>query len=160
MERCLSTLDLPAAQQANVEASLNNGRATLKADGEALKAAHTQMQADLANSADKSVIGQDAINLHAAKAKMKTDAQAVHDDVLAKLSTDQQDAFNACASSHSGYHHGQAPASHYTTTVTAAPPRPGKARARAALFFSPRTKSLSTGTDAKPGRSRLRSVVP
>jgi hypothetical protein len=111
MERCLSTLDLPAAQQANVEASLNNGRATLKADGEALKAAHTQMQADLANSADKSVIGQDAINLDAAKAKMKTDAQAVHDDVLAKLSTDQQDAFNACASSHSGYHRGQAPTS-------------------------------------------------
>lgn len=103
LEKCLASLDLPAAERESVEASLTTGHATLAADGEALRAAHARMQADVANGADKAALGQDVLDLEAARTKMKADARSVHDDVLAKLSTDQQDALNACASAR-GWH--------------------------------------------------------
>lgn len=100
MEQCLASMDLPASVKSNIDASLSSGRATLKADGQSLKTLHAQMQTDLANGADKSLLGQDAINLDAARQKMKTDARSLHDELLSQLSPDQQDALRACASSH------------------------------------------------------------
>src|SRR5262252_10563639 len=63
MEKCLATLDLSADVRANVDNALAGGRATLKADGLAIRTADDKMQADLANGAEKSVLGQDAIDL-------------------------------------------------------------------------------------------------
>lgn len=100
MEQCLASMDLPASVKSNIDASLSSGRATLKADGQTLKTLHAQMQTDLANGVDKSVLGQDAINLDTARQKMKTDAKSLHDELLSQLSPDQQDALRACASSH------------------------------------------------------------
>jgi len=108
MEKCLATLDLSADVRANVDNALAGGRATLKADGLAIRTADDKMQADLANGAEKSVLGQDAIDLDAAKQKMKTDGHALHDQVLAQLSPDQQDALRSCAASHAGKHRGGA----------------------------------------------------
>jgi Spy/CpxP family protein refolding chaperone len=98
MQKCLSTLDLSAAQKASIDEAFAAGKATLEADGEAMKAVHEKMQADLAAGADKSVLGQNAIDQDAAHTKMKADAQAIHDQVLGQLSPDQLDQFNACAS--------------------------------------------------------------
>ena len=96
MEKCLATLDLSAAQKAAIDEAHAAGRITLKADGEAMKAAHQKMQADLAAGADKSVLGQNAIDQDAAHAKMKADAQAIHEQVLGNLSAEQVDQLNAC----------------------------------------------------------------
>ena len=96
MQKCLSTLDLSAAQKASIDEAFAAGKATLKADGEAMKAVHQKMQADLAAGADKSVLGQNAIDQDAAHTKMKTDAQAIHEQVLAQLSPEQVDNLNAC----------------------------------------------------------------
>ena len=73
-----------------------HGHAAMKADGEALKAVHTQMQTDLANGVDKAVLGEDAINVDAARQEMKADGKAMHDEVLSQLSPDQQDTLRAC----------------------------------------------------------------
>ena len=66
MEKCLSDLDLSDAQKAAIDEARAAGKATLKADGEAMKAIHQKMQADLAAGADKSVLGQNAIDQDAA----------------------------------------------------------------------------------------------
>jgi hypothetical protein len=83
------------------------GKATLKEDGKAMKAAHVQMEADLAASAEKAVLGQDVLNMDAARTKMKADGKALHDQVLAQLSADQQDTFNGCMAAH--HPHGMGP---------------------------------------------------
>ncbi len=108
MEKCLSALGLPAEQDATVQSVLNTGKATLKADGEVLRTLHQKMQSDIADGADKSVLGQDVLDQDAARTKMKNDRLAIHDQVLAQLSTDQQQTFNGCMAapkawrSHSG----------------------------------------------------------
>ncbi len=96
MEKCLATLDLSAAQKAAIDEAHAAGKITLRADGDAMKAAHQKMQADLAAGADKSVLGQNAIDQDAAHAKMKADAQAIHEQVLGNLSAEQVDQLNAC----------------------------------------------------------------
>ncbi len=96
MEKCLATLDLSAAQKTAIDEARAAGRITLKADGDAMKAAHQKMQADLAAGADKSVLGQNAIDQDAAHTKMKADAQAIHEQVLGNLSAEQVDQLNAC----------------------------------------------------------------
>jgi len=109
METCLSSLDLSDAQKAAIDEARAAGKATLKADGEAMKAVHQKMQADLAAGADKSVLGQNAIDQDAANAKMKADAKALHEQVLGQLTNDQLDQYNACASAAKARHARPAP---------------------------------------------------
>jgi Spy/CpxP family protein refolding chaperone len=97
MSQCLAQLSLSDSVRADVDNALANGRTTLRADREALQPAQSQMKTDLANNADKSVIGQDTINVDAAQKKMKADGKAMHDQVFALLSPDQQDTLRACA---------------------------------------------------------------
>ncbi|HWZ84776.1 MAG TPA: hypothetical protein VN032_01160 [Thermoanaerobaculia bacterium] len=106
MQQCLLSLDLPAAQLATIETGLSAGKATLKADGEAMKTAHQQMQTDLAAGAEKSVLGSDVLIADAARAKLKADSQTIRDQVLAQLSSDEQEKFNACATAHTPHHMG------------------------------------------------------
>ena len=111
LEKCLASADISTPARRNAQAALTAGRDVLKADGAAMKAAHERMQADIANGADKSVIGQDAIDADAARTKMHSDAQTIHDQVFAALSPDEQSAVNACMASSGGYwKHGQRPA--------------------------------------------------
>ncbi len=111
LEKCLASADISTPARGNAQAALTAGRDVLKADGAAMKAAHERMQADIANGADKSVIGQDAIDADTARTKMHTDAQTIHDQVFAALSPDEQSAVNACMASSAGHwKHGQRPA--------------------------------------------------
>ncbi len=111
MEQCLSNLNLSAEQKAAIDESVVAGKATLRADGDAMKAAHQQMEADLAAGADKTVLGQNALNQEAARAKMKADAQAIHEQVLGQLSAEQVEQFNACAAAPRALAHPAPPAS-------------------------------------------------
>jgi Spy/CpxP family protein refolding chaperone len=97
LERCLSGLDLSAEQQAAIESILSAARPTLQADAEALKADHQQLRADISNGADKCVLGQDVLDQHASLTKLENDRQAVRDQILAKLTPEQQEKFNACS---------------------------------------------------------------
>jgi hypothetical protein len=110
VEHCLSTLDLPAEQHVAIQSSLNAGKATLKADHESLKALHQKMEADIAAGADKAVLGQNVLDQQAARAKVKGDMQAIHDQVVAQLSSDQQQAFDACTAAAKAWHSGPGPA--------------------------------------------------
>ena len=96
MEQCLAGLNLSDSVRADIEAALTNGRAAMKTDAIALKAARTQMENDLASGADKSVLGQDAMNVDTAEKKMKADGKALRDQVFAQLSPDDQNALRAC----------------------------------------------------------------
>jgi len=109
MDQCLAQLNLSDSVKADVDTALANGRATLKADREALQAAHSQMQTDLNNGADKVALGQDALNVDAAQKKMKADGKAMHDQVFALLSPEQQDTLRACAAPSGGRGAGAAP---------------------------------------------------
>jgi len=111
MEKCLSTLDLSPSQKASIDESLAAGKATLRIDGEAMKVAHQKMEADLASGADKSVLGQNAIDQDAARAKMKDDAQAMREQVLGQLSAEQVDQFNSCTAASKARFHQAPPAS-------------------------------------------------
>ncbi len=106
MEKCLSTLGLSAAQQKSIDESLAAGKATLRADGEALRGSHQKMQADIAAGADTAVLGQNVLDQDAAHKKMKADAQAIHDQIRAQLSADQVQALDACASAPKAHHMG------------------------------------------------------
>ncbi len=97
LEKCLSTLDLPSDQQTAIQSIFSNGEATLQADAATMKSDHQKLRTDIANNADKSVLGQDLLNQNADMTKLQTDRQAIRDQILAKLSPSQQSAFNACA---------------------------------------------------------------
>ncbi|MGE5412670.1 MAG: hypothetical protein ACM3NW_00730 [Syntrophomonadaceae bacterium] len=102
MEKCIAGADISSNARASAQAALASGKDVLKADGAALKAAHEKMQFDIANGADKAVVGQDAIDADAAKTKIHTDAKTIHDQVLGALSPDEQAAVEACLSAHAG----------------------------------------------------------
>jgi hypothetical protein len=102
MDQCLSQLNLPESVQTDVNNALANGRTAMKADHEALQAAHAKQQTDLNAGADKSVLGQDTINVDAAQKKMKADGKAMHDQVFALLSPEQQDTLRACVGTPGG----------------------------------------------------------
>jgi Spy/CpxP family protein refolding chaperone len=97
LEKCLSTLDLSADQQSALQPILSTGKATLRADAEALQADHRKLRTDTSSGADKSVLGQDGINQESDAKKLRADDQAIRDQIGAKLSGDQLSRFNACA---------------------------------------------------------------
>lgn len=97
LKRCLSVLDLSSQQQGDVQSIVSAAKPTIQADIQAVRADHKKLASDIDSSADKSVIGQDAIDQHTDASKLKSDAQAVRDQILAKLTPDQQNKFQGCA---------------------------------------------------------------
>ena len=103
LEKCIASADISTEARGNAQAALTAGRDVLKTDGAAMKAAHEKMQTDIANGADKSVVGQDAIDADAARTKLQTDARTIHDQVLAALSPNEQSAVTSCMASQGGH---------------------------------------------------------
>ena len=104
MQKCLSVVELSPDQQSAIDAILASGKPTMQADFQALKTDHQKLKTDLDNGADKSVVGQDTITLNSDKAKMKADAKAIRDQVMSKLTPDQQSKVSGCLES--GGHQG------------------------------------------------------
>ena len=100
--RCLSGLDLSDSQKSDIKGILDAAKPTLKADGDAIHAAHQKLDADYNASADKSVLGQDYINVRAAVKQLKADASTVKDQVFTKLTTDQQNKAQSCLDARKG----------------------------------------------------------
>jgi Spy/CpxP family protein refolding chaperone len=104
IQKCLAVADLSSDQQTAIDGIMASGKSTMQADFQALKADHQKLQADLDNGADKSVVGQDTIAVNNDKAKLKADWKAVKDQVMAKLTPDQQNKVNGCLESSGRFH--------------------------------------------------------
>lgn len=100
--RCLRGLDLSDTQKADIRTILDAAKSTLQADAQAIRAARQKLDADYTAGADKSVLGQDYINVRAAVKKFHDDGAAVKDQVLAQLTADQQTKAQACLDAHNG----------------------------------------------------------
>ncbi|HEY6147132.1 MAG TPA: hypothetical protein VIZ69_05515 [Thermoanaerobaculia bacterium] len=96
LRRCLSNLDLTADQKSAIQQVLSDAKSTLQADIQAVRADHQKLATDIENGADKSVVGQDALTQHADAAKLRADMQAVRNQILSHLSTDQQNTVKGC----------------------------------------------------------------
>jgi Spy/CpxP family protein refolding chaperone len=99
LRRCLATVDLSADQKAAIAAIVAAAKPTLQADAQTVKADHEKIHADISSGADKSVVGQDVLTAHADAEKLRADEGAVHDQIVAKLTPDQQTKLTACLAS-------------------------------------------------------------
>jgi Spy/CpxP family protein refolding chaperone len=99
LRRCLATVDLSADQKAAIAAIVAAAKPTLEADAETVKADHEKVHADISSGADKCVVGQDLLTAHADAETLRAAAAAVHDQIVAKLTPDQQTKLTACLAS-------------------------------------------------------------
>ncbi len=99
LHRCTALLDLTSDAKAAIDGIFAAARPSLQADREALKAARQKIEADIASGADKSVLGDDVLARHAGAQKLHADIAGVRDQVLAKLTPDQQSRLQGCLSS-------------------------------------------------------------
>ncbi|MEP6767299.1 MAG: hypothetical protein ABJC61_01430 [Acidobacteriota bacterium] len=99
LHRCVSLVDLTSEEKEAIDKIFSVARPSLQADMEALKAARQKVEADVASGADKSVLGDDVLARHAGAQKLHADVAAVRDQVLAKLTADQQNRLQGCLSS-------------------------------------------------------------
>ncbi|MDQ6894038.1 MAG: hypothetical protein M3167_15310 [Acidobacteriota bacterium] len=96
LSRCLATLDLSAAQKADIDAAIAAAKPTLQADRQSLQADRQKLKSDLDAGVDKSVIGQDTITMHAERQKLKADALSLRDQIASKLDADQKSQLKGC----------------------------------------------------------------
>jgi Spy/CpxP family protein refolding chaperone len=96
LRKCLSSLDLSADQKSAIQAIVTAAKPTLEADAATVKSDRQKVSADITAGADKCVIGQDVLTAHTDALALRTAAAAVRDQILAKLSTDQQNSVKDC----------------------------------------------------------------
>jgi Spy/CpxP family protein refolding chaperone len=94
--RCLRTADLTDSQKADIKAIVDAARPTLKKDHDTIVADRQKLRADIQSGADKCIVGQDALNVHADQQTLQADLKSVKDQILAKLTPDQQSKVEGC----------------------------------------------------------------
>jgi Spy/CpxP family protein refolding chaperone len=99
LRKCLSGLDLTADQKTAIQAIVAAAKPGLEADAAAVKADHQKVHADISSGADKCVVGQDLLTAHADAHTLRAAADAVRDQILAKLTPDQQTSLKDCLAS-------------------------------------------------------------
>jgi Spy/CpxP family protein refolding chaperone len=94
--RCLRTADLTDSQKADIKTIIEAAKPTLKKDHDTIVTDRQKLRSDIQAGADKCVIGQDALNVHADKTALQADLKSVKDQILAKLTPDQQSKVEGC----------------------------------------------------------------
>jgi Spy/CpxP family protein refolding chaperone len=94
--RCLKDLDLSDAQKTAIRTILQNSRATLKADHDAVKADFQKLNADADAGAAPAVIGQDYLAVRADRQKIKDEIASIRTQIAGQLTADQKAKFQAC----------------------------------------------------------------
>lgn len=97
--RCLRGADLSDAQKADIKALFDAARPGFDADVAAIRAARKTLHDDAEAGADKSVVGQDFLNVRAASKKLRDDHTALQNQILAKLTADQKTKVQSCLDS-------------------------------------------------------------
>jgi len=100
--RCFRGLDLTESQKTDIKAIFDAARPTFETDAAAIRAARQKLDADYTANSDKSVLGQDYLDVRAAASKLKSDGQAVRDQALAKLTPDQKTRAQECLAAQKG----------------------------------------------------------
>jgi Spy/CpxP family protein refolding chaperone len=100
--RCLRTADLTDSQKADIKAIVDAAKPTLQKDHETIVTDRQKLRADIQAGADKCVIGQDALNVHADQTALQADLKSVKDQILAKLTPDQQNKVEGCLAAPTG----------------------------------------------------------
>lgn len=96
LHRCLSRVELSSDQRAAIDGIISAAKPAIQADLEALKAAQQKVEADFAAGADKCAVGGDVLARHADAEKLHEDIASVRQQVLAKLTPDQQSRVQGC----------------------------------------------------------------
>jgi Spy/CpxP family protein refolding chaperone len=97
--RCLHSLDLNADQETAIQSLVSAARPGLRADMQTLRGDRQKLEADIAAGADASTLGQDVLTRHADGNKLKSDLEALKNQILGKLTTDQQNTVQSCLQS-------------------------------------------------------------
>ena len=103
LHRCLSGLDLSADQKSAIHGIMTAAKPGLQAAAATVKADRQKVRADIESGADKSIIGQDVLTAHADAQALRAAGAAVRDQILAKLSTDQQSSVKDCLAASHGF---------------------------------------------------------
>ena len=103
LRKCLSGLDLSADQKSAIQAIVTAAKPGLEAAAATVKADRQKVRADIAGGADKSIVGQDVLTAHTDAQALSAAADAVRDQILAKLSTDQQASVKDCLEASRGF---------------------------------------------------------
>ncbi len=96
--RCLrgADLNLTEAQKADIKAILEAARPVLQADHQKVRADRQKLHADIEAGADRTVLGQDVLDLHADMKAAQAELQSVKDQVASKLTVDQKARIGDC----------------------------------------------------------------
>jgi Spy/CpxP family protein refolding chaperone len=97
--RCLRAADLTDAQKTDIKALFDAARPGFEADVAAIRAARKTLDTDAAAGADKSVLGQDYLNVRAASKKLSDDHAALQAQILTRLTADQKTKVQSCLDS-------------------------------------------------------------
>jgi Spy/CpxP family protein refolding chaperone len=97
LRECLSILDLTDQQKADIQAILDAARPTVEAEVAAALAARETLRAAVDSiPPDACAIGNDLLAVKAAIATLRTEREAVRDQVLDRLTPDQQARLEGC----------------------------------------------------------------
>jgi Spy/CpxP family protein refolding chaperone len=97
--RCLRAADMSDTQKTDISALFDAARPGFEADVAAIRAARKTLDNDANAGADKSVLGQDYLNVQAASKKLRDDHAALQAQILAKLTPDQKTKVQSCLDS-------------------------------------------------------------
>ena len=97
--RCLHAADLTDAQKTDIKALFDAARPGFEADVAAIRAARKTLDTDADAGADKSVLGQDYLNVRAASKKLQDDHAALQAQILTRLTADQKTKVQSCLDS-------------------------------------------------------------
>ena len=99
--RCLRAADLTEQQKTDIKAIFDAARPGFEADVASIRAARQKLHADADADAgaDKSVLGQDFLDVRAAAKKLRDDHSAARDQILSKLTADQKTKVQSCLDS-------------------------------------------------------------
>jgi Spy/CpxP family protein refolding chaperone len=97
--RCLGAADLTDAQKTDIKALFDAARPGFDGDVAAIRAARTTLNNDADSGADKSVLGQDFLNVRAASRKLRDDHAALQAQILTRLTADQKTRVQSCLES-------------------------------------------------------------
>jgi Spy/CpxP family protein refolding chaperone len=94
--RCLRGVDLNDAQKADIKAIVEAATPILQAAREKVRADRRKLHADLEAGADKSVLGQDVLDLHADTKALRAELESVKDQIASKLTAEQKAQIGDC----------------------------------------------------------------
>ena len=94
--RCLRDADLTDAQKADIKAIVEAATPIVQAAREKVRADRRKLHADLDAGADKFVLGQDVLDLHADTKALRAELESAKEQIASKLTAEQKSRVGDC----------------------------------------------------------------